>query len=195
MKNKYKRIFITGASGTGKTTLARMVSEITGFPFLPTSAKEIWPEFNFKNHSDALRASCLDPEVGYNYQHEILKRRVKALHNQKHFVSDRSPFDNYAYFLIQNSFMNGELQNEMFRTRCEDNLYLADALIFLRLPDNSTIEDDGFRIANADYQRMVDATIELSIRKCLKHTMPVLEISSWDLEEKIKLVTEFLQYE
>ena len=195
MKSRYKRIFITGASGTGKTTLGKTIQESFGIPFISTSAKVVWPLFGFKDHKSAHRQSCYDPRVGNQYQHEVLKQRVGALEGKESFVSDRSPFDNYAYYLMQIGYLNNAFENNIFRKMCEDNLYLADALIFLRFPDNIELEEDGFRIPNPDYQRMVDAVINLSITKYLEYSMPILEINTWDIEEKSKLLEKFLKDE
>lgn len=192
MESKYKRIFITGASGIGKTTLAKMVSDLIRIPFISTSAKGVWPKFGFTDHKTAHRKSCYDVRVGNQYQHEVLKQRVKVLEGLKSFVSDRSPFDNYAYYLMQIGYLNNEFENSVFRGMCEDHLYLGEALIFLRFPDDIKIENDGFRIVNPDYQRMVDSTINLTIKKLIKHDIQVLEINSWDLQEKTKILMNFL---
>lgn len=192
MESKFKRIFITGASGTGKTTVANFIAGNYKLPFISTSAKEIWPKFGFQDHKSAHRHSCYDPRIGNQYQHEVFKQRVSALEGKKTFVSDRSPFDNYAYYLMQIGYMNGSFENEIFRVMCEDHLYLADALIFLRYPENLELENDGFRIVNPDYQRMVDSTIDLVVKKLLKHNMPVLEINTWDMEEKEFQLNTFL---
>lgn len=192
MESKFKRVFITGASGTGKTTLSRWIEREFGLPFVSTSAKQVWPKFGFSNHMQAHRHSCYDPRVGNQYQHEVFKQRLMALEGRKSFVSDRSPFDNYAYYLMQIGYQNGEFANDVFRVMCEDHLYIADALIFLRYPENIQLENDGFRIVNPDYQMMVDSTINLTIKKLLKHKMQVVEINTWDLEEKQEIVKSFL---
>ena len=195
MESKFKRIFITGASGTGKTTLANTISKEFNLPFISTSAKEIWPKFGFKDHQSAHRHSCYDPRVGNQYQHEVFKQRISALEGKKKFVSDRSPFDNYAYYLMQIGYMNGSFENEIFRVMCQDHLYLADALIFLRYPDTLELKNDGARIINPDYQRMVDSTINLVVKKLLRHSLPILEINTWDLTEKSKMLGDFLSNE
>lgn len=192
MKSKYKRIFITGASGTGKTIMAKKISEHFNLPFISTSASVVWPKFGFKDHKSAHKHSCYDPRVGNQYQHAVLRQRVDALKGKEFFISDRSPFDNYAYYLMQIGYLNGKFENRVFRGMCEDNLTLADALVFLRYPDDLRLQDNGKRILNPDFQMMVDSIINLVVNRLINHNMPVLEIKTWDIEEKEFQIKTFL---
>ena len=73
------KIFISGTSGIGKTTLAKFISEKFSLPYISTSASSLWPKYGFTNHADALKKCLANPEVGFLYQREILYNRINTV--------------------------------------------------------------------------------------------------------------------
>lgn len=90
-ESKNKRIFFVGSHCTGKTTLARVTSEIYGVPMLPEVARLVLArkELNF----DKLRH---DLKTVNDYQKSVFEEQIEAEKTLGHFVSDRG-FDNLAY--------------------------------------------------------------------------------------------------
>jgi adenylate kinase family enzyme len=198
MESRYNKIYITGASGTGKTTLAKWVEEEFDLPFISTSAKNLWPKYGFKNHSDAIIKSITDLDVGQDYQHNLLEERMALLKDKSHFVTDRSPIDNYAYVLLQGGFQYCPDDLEYYAIRSSAGLNLGDLVIFVRYSDDIILQNDGARIVLPDYQRVVDSTMSMIIRKNLisKHSLQditVLELKAWDWEKRKHIVTSWLK--
>ena len=192
-----KRIFITGASGTGKTTLANHMSELYDIPFISTSAKEVWPKFGFKNHQEAHSITSSDRRIGFQYQWEILKNRYEKIIKHNTFITDRSPVDNLAYILLQlgHSLCNHEMGLLMETIKMQAKL--ADGIIFLRWNENVVLEgkyDDGNRIRNLHYQPMVDSVINGVIKwySCF-NGIPLLILDKWDFETRIKLTDSWVK--
>ena len=187
-----KKIAITGASGVGKTTLAKFIAEQYDMPFISASAREVWPKFGFKNHQEALSSCLKDPMLGLQYQENILLNRHLALTRSGSFVTDRSPIDNYAYFLLQQGY-HSEEHNAYMKSLCLMDYQNIDIVIFIRVGDQREIEDNGRRICNPSYQRMVDEVIGMVLQKefgNLTYKKSVLYIDTWDFEERKKLVSQ-----
>ena len=72
---KYKKIFICGPSGVGKTTLAKFIAAKYNIPFVSTSGKLLWRDYGITSHKDLLDKSLKDPTFAVNYQFDLLKQR------------------------------------------------------------------------------------------------------------------------
>jgi nicotinamide riboside kinase len=146
------RIAICGPSGAGKTTLAKYISEKHGIPYRFTDGVALREKYGFQSHKDIIKACITDPGLGVQYQKELFDERAsKSLH--EHYVMDRSPLDNIAYFLMQLSPMvsdavtNDYLEKAKLVARNNVDLYIL-------IPPQAFPEDDGVRVQNSYYQKM-----------------------------------------
>jgi len=188
-----KKIMICGASGTGKTTLAKHISEEYGIPYIDTSAKNIWPKFGFENHKDAHTKSTLNKELGMKYQFTILKERGKLLRGSS-FVTDRSFIDNATYMMMGLGHMLSDCDVESFFNECMRGMLSCDLLLFIRWGKDIELKDDKNRIINTYYQAMVDRVMEWVVfSNDITMTCPVGEIKVWDFETRKKLVKGWLE--
>ncbi len=93
-----RRIFLVGASGTGKSTLARAVADKLAWEYLPLSAGAA-----YTRHGATFASAEADPEVMQRVQTEICEDAAKAVagayYAGRHFVSDRG-VDYYAYSML-----------------------------------------------------------------------------------------------
>lgn len=191
-----KRIMICGASGTGKTALAKHISELYELPFVSTSAKKLWKDFGFVSHKDVRIKSFSDSKLGMEYQTEILLERGNILRYHDKFVTDRSFVDNVVYMLmdLSHTITNGEVED--FLRLCRMGMVKCDLLIFIRWTDDIVFQDDKNRITNRYYQAMVDKIIEWILYSGYI-TDPVVtkvkEIDMWDFESRIKLVGRWVK--
>ena len=77
------RIYFIGAHSTGKTTMARYVSEKTGFPLLPEVARMVLAERELS--METLRS---DLDVVDSFQQEIFHRQMQTEQDLDDFVSE-----------------------------------------------------------------------------------------------------------
>ena len=85
---------LSGAAGTGKTTVARDISARTGLPMLSSPAQRVYRELGVDP-----KTIGHDPEMHRRIQWSVLIRHEDDLmQHQSGFVCDRSPLDMLAYF-------------------------------------------------------------------------------------------------
>lgn len=192
------KIFITGTSGIGKTTLAKYISARYRIPFIEGSAKRLWEKYGISKHLDIF---ILPIEKQLEFQHELLDLRESDVNKYEDFVSDRSYVDNIVYFLIQNA---PNIDDERVRIYIERAKKLFNEtpdsrLIYLNNKDktNNVVEDDGYRINNVYYQRfVVGSTFDSVIRDNpfgldINHNNFLL-INDWSWETRITLTDNFI---
>lgn len=92
------RIAFCGASGTGKTTLARQVADRLKLPLSPSMARTVAAELGLASPYDVDQQGGLSRAA---LQRRIVhKRLVWQGDNAAGFVSDRTSFDDLAYTLM-----------------------------------------------------------------------------------------------
>lgn len=194
-----KRIYVTGASGTGKTTLCKGVDSVTKseIPFISTSAKKIWPAFGLKTYQNVIDLITDEPNLGFKYQKCILNNRVKSLIDNDNFITDRSPIDNLAYIYLQLSDkIEPKLIEELINSQVIPSLRLATHLVYI--PWNERVlncgYDDNVRLKNYKYQELVDMVI-YSLIINPKYTMyiKVLRLEDWGIATRLNKVMEWLK--
>jgi len=194
IKVKYPRVFLCGASGTGKTTLAKFIEQEFKLPFITTSTKPLWDEFGFNSHKDVIKHSLANPAAGHEFQMEVLRYRDKAVEKHTHFVTDRSPVDNIGYYLLQVSPTGSlGLQELMYREAQLQIMRYMDALIFVKYTWDINLEDDHKRVTNPRYQHMCTNVFEGVLESFRTLRIPTLVIDRWDWEWRKKQVKRFLK--
>ena len=189
-----KKIMICGSSGTGKTTLAKHMSELYELPYVNTSASKVWPEFGFKNHEDAHTQSVSTKIIGVAYQRRILIERIHALEKMNHYITDRSFVDNTVYNMLELGHLLNALEVDTFTQWCSRAMKDVDGLIFLRWNDEVMLEDNGHRILNPLFQEMTDQIFNWVINEQIIRTPnKVLELIMWDFETRIQIVDEWVK--
>lgn len=200
-----RRIYITGAAGVGKTTLARTLeTKYELGKYLPGSSKAIWDAWGINNHLDIITRSARQPEWGQGFQLALLEYREKLLNVQTHsIISDRSPIDNIVYYKMQNSMYQSTQNTANYIERARSIFKDGDYLIFKYFPyyiGEQVIEDDGYRVDNYYYQKLVQELIKIEIAELQKvskvklnvitlpyhHNRELVEILIEELVSKIK---------
>ena len=144
-----KRIILTGAQGTGKTTLmnALAVDGTRTLSIARDTANELgWPP--------------ADDQVE-TYQKDLFAKALKTLSSKKNYISDRGLTCIAAYTF------DGVLSEKVAK-KTADNQYLKlqkfhqdnpDVLV-VYVPIEFEIEDDGLRPADTAYQEKIDFFIK-----------------------------------
>jgi predicted ATPase len=150
---------LAGASGTGKTTLAKLFAERTGLLFIPSSIGNVFEEINY------------DPTVDYPFairakiQELILATHEKAYAKaDRMFVSDRTPLDFIAYTLadVRRENLDTEQTQWMlnYMTRCFEvtNRYFG-AIAVIQPGIQISNNDDKLRPLNPAYAEHLNSLI------------------------------------
>lgn len=189
-----KRIMICGASGTGKTTLAKHISELYNMPYINISASFVWPEFGFHNHADAHIKSATNKKVGMDYQMKIIKFRKNIICTHDHYITDRSFVDNGAYIMMELGHFLSDCETEDFFKLCSDGMNRCDGLIYLRWSPGIVLGDNKKRIKNPYFQEMIDWLIGwIMASNHVRVPCPILELNMWDFETRIQLVDKWIK--
>jgi len=202
------KIAFTGASGSGKTTLVKHVAKELDIPHFSGSSgdlkiesdkKYLFDKYGFKGeagHLNVIQESHKNPEFGFELQCMVQERRAELIRDHDHFVTDRSPLDNWVYFLLQSAPYQTEEVVQEFMDKCINAMRGLDFVIYI--PSMIPIEDNGSRVANLHYQRAIDSIfnkywLEFVIR--METNGPVMsKIETSYLETRKQLVGKLLGY-
>jgi hypothetical protein len=92
------RIAFCGASGTGKSSLARFLSTSLGLEMNPIGSRSVAAEMGFASPYDADH----DPADRAAFQKQLLDRKACWEAIRESFVTDRTTLDNVAYTALHN---------------------------------------------------------------------------------------------
>lgn len=157
-----KQIMFYGPSGTGKTTLAKYISDHYNIPFISGSISDLIPSTKSLSHSEMINR---DPKDIYKEDLQLLNLRGKKFNNVGNFVSDRSYLDIIAYHIIKVSKDLSKCDTESLFSIVK-NLMMRDCthLIFIpftnKMIDEWKIEDNNKRILNPYFQWNVSLVME-----------------------------------
>lgn len=144
------RINLTGASGMGKTTLAKWISETYHIPFISGSYSDLVPETAKMPHRDMISQ---DAKIIQLQDTQVLNLRRKAFDSFETMVSDRSYLDSAAYFINKLSHRIPQCETEQFIEICRElTCKQCDKIIFIPAGVNHlknwTMEDNQKRSTN-----------------------------------------------
>lgn len=144
------RIAISGCSGTGKTTLARAISEKYGIPLNPIGARSVALEMGFDNPYDVDAAG---KRVEFQKRLFEGKRDWELAHDD--FVTDRSYLDNLTYCALH---MAEHLEDGAIQEYSEA-MVRYDLVLWLHMADFQSL-GDGVRKTNLEYHRLYETLLE-----------------------------------
>jgi hypothetical protein len=192
-----KRIVISGASGTGKTTLAYWTAKHYNIPFISTSAKNLWAKHGIKTHQELITKGEQDFQWGIDFQFELLEYRLQVTSKLDEWVSDRGPLDNIVYFLNQNSQNADKDTTLTYLTRALDFMRIKQThqimLAFSKEIPLETKGNDGMRITNPYYQYMIDAIYQRVMETYIPQVkVRTMVVPFWDFEQRKTETLKFL---
>lgn len=203
------KIFITGTSGIGKTTLANYISKRRDIPFINGSSTVLWDEYGIKSHKELLELGINEPLKGLDFQYKLLSHREELVKGADSFVTDRTPIDNLVYFLYQNAPYLDDKQVKAYADACRFSFHRTSGygnndlkLIYLSRDfikgDAMAIEDDGKRINNHYYQDMMDKifqhVLEKDYLKFKRDEYHFRKFREYNWEHRVNLVDIFLDH-
>lgn len=169
------KIAISGSAGTGKTTLAEVLSERMGVQCIPEGVREYLVSrgvVDFRN---------MTPADTMEMQSHLLDQKIKLENVHTDFVADRSTADNLAYCLrwcardIQDSILSE------YMVRCEQHISVYDLIVFCpwgAIP----YKRDNLRSRHLYYQYEMDRLI---FGILAQWTSQYYVLKSIDLEDRV----------
>ena len=116
------RVAIYGASGTGKTTVAKMIKQEFGLPFNPVGSRTVAKEMGFDNPYDVDAAG-----KRAEFQWKLVESKVAWERAHEQFVTDRTTLDNLAYTMLHDIYAASD---DMFIAACRAGFVRYTHLIF-----------------------------------------------------------------
>lgn len=160
--NTCDRIILMGAHGTGKTTLANVLSEITQTPVVESVAREFFKDWKYLEDT-----KMLDGRMPKSSQTEV-KQNILCSMSRWDFmrwvgvdipvIMTRCPLDTLAY-----GFADPLVSDDLMNTNLDilkDNPEFCKAIeksLFIYIPIEFDIENDGVRPTDKMFQKKVDA--------------------------------------
>lgn len=179
------RIAFAGSSGTGKTTLARFVSETYGLPINPVGSRSVAQAMGFSSPYDVDRASAWfytdaiqrgltpteaastailaheqghkpEPTMRVRFQTRLqLEKIAWELEHQSGFVTDRTSMDDMTYALLHCP----SAVDRGFIERATRHMDRYHRVLFLPLSSFNDMAGDPARVADLDYQARYEVVL------------------------------------
>ena len=177
------RIYFIGSHSSGKTTLARYVSQQYKIPMITEVARQILSEKEL--HLDSLRTNL---DVVDEYQKTIFYRQLEEEQKFESYVSDRS-FDCLSY-AAQHSRILSKLLATRELSSYLDILKHSESIIFFVRPSKATMRADGVRESlNWDGVVAIDAMTKMLLEM---FELRYFQINIDNMQERIRLIDSVL---
>lgn len=125
-----RKIAISGVHSSGKTTLAKRISQLTLKPYLPEVARELLncsKDFNWRDSTDSEVISLFEKAIFYSH--------LFLVKTNRDFVVDRTVIDVFVYTLIQNQKekINSALLDliDYFKEKIDKIGFLYDVILLM----------------------------------------------------------------
>ena len=144
------RIAFTGASGTGKTVLAKKLAEILGLPFNPVGARSVAQDMGFDTPYQIDQSGRRK-----EFQQRLIATKVEWETKNEAFVTDRSTLDNLAYDTLHSPLASDAagIAQAVAHAKTYSQVFFCPMAAFIN------VTSDPARIANLAYQDMYEALL------------------------------------
>jgi predicted ATPase len=178
------RIALCGASGTGKTTLARWLVDKYGLELNPVGSRSVAKEMGFESPYDVDKAG-----KRAEFQERLILSKTRWEIDHDAFVTDRTTFDNLVYTMLHE-----------VHSISADHFALAKAgvgrythVIFCPLSAVFVPGDDPVRVKDRTYHELFETALWGLIHREFAVSERPLFYASMSGEARYRLVNEFLQ--
>jgi predicted ATPase len=188
-------IAFCGAHGTGKTTLAKALSQKLGIPYIPIDASDVFTDHGF-HPSDKL-----DIRTRLFLQQKILDKAENIWFDvdEPSFICDRTPLDMAAYLLADVG--NGELDK---RTQTEIMDYLQDCFnVSIQCFDKIVLVPPAIAFVEREYKAAINEPLIFKLHTQLLGILAylayldvpykVLPQDCLEISDRVQFVEDFLR--
>lgn len=180
MSKNIRKIGICGSHGTGKTTLAKRLSEETGLPLIIEQARIVAEQLN-------INIRDLEPKSreGFLFQYGCLNYQIKEEQARwLGFVSDRTTIDNAAYWTKLYAGLWPARYSLRYYEVAFNNVKNYDLIIYV--PIEFELVDDGVRHIGLDMQKEIDIYIRAYLSLNARNYITVSGTTEERLERVLK---------
>ena len=184
------RLCFSGASGTGKTTLATAVAGRRGLPLCPVGARSVAADMGFASPYDVDRAGRRA-----EFQRRLLAEKVAWEAAHEAFVTDRSVIDNLTYAVlhgiaeIDESFLDAVSRGSRRYTH----------LVYCSPKAFQQVDGDPVRLSSSAYHEIYDTVLRCFLDRYVAFPLSYVDgcrvLSLWQQESaeaRLKRVEMFL---
>jgi predicted ATPase len=178
-----RKIVLTGASGVGKTTLAKELAQRLGLPFIPEIGRQLCLAKGFQRIGDI-------PEGEQeNFKREVLEAQIKHESDLSEFIADRSAIDCWVLWQRWNICTAMTYDTESYYERARAQAESYSHIIYV--PPLFAIAEDEFRWTDADYIKQINRIVLTTLFdwNLLARTYTV---QSADFEQRVREVADWL---
>lgn len=179
------RIALTGASSTGKTTLAHALMKSPSFVtkvgiFLPSEGRRIVNHLRFGTLDE------MDETQRMLFQMLYFTAKLSAESARSQFITDRSFVDVAAYWTVRDADGMDDYLNYILDTPCRALAQNYDLHIYLPM-GTLPFEHDGQRSTDIDFHTKIDRRIEHLLTEW---NLPFRSIQDPDINLRVHAVLE-----
>lgn len=182
------KISFTGASGTGKTSVAKQLfsshkGELADLELVGVNSRGLLDKLGLQRAEDIGDLEYKVFQTMYFSQKLLLESKASSL------LTERSFADGLAYWKLHCEASASRAENAIFHRLCREQTKTYDRH-FLFPTDFLPLEDDGYRHGNPDYHR----EFELVLRSILDEWMiEYVEMPRSDITERARFVLDYIQ--
>ena len=158
-------IGLCSAGGTGKTTLLEPLSKKFDLPIVNLTTGELMKQFNLDNQNEVVAVAGVVPHIGIDFQSKLIKdrtnhfRRYRGYYPSDGFISDRTPLDSLAYYMIHNCYWDKEENTVDLIREVTDSANLFE-YVFMLPVGVIPVENNGIRGLNPFYHGMIQENLK-----------------------------------
>lgn len=177
-----RKIVLTGASGVGKTTLAKELSQRLGLPFIPEIGRELCLSKGYQRIGD-----IPDQE---SFKREVLEAQIKHEEDLSEYVADRSSIDCWVLWQRWNLCTAMTYDSESYYERARKQAETYTHIIYV--PPLFPIVEDDFRWTEPDYIKQINRLVLTTLFdwNLLSRTYTV---QSAQFDDRVKEVVAWLE--
>lgn len=181
------KIGFCGAGGTGKSTLAKAISEMHKLPFMKSPSRECFEKHGVLTE-DAQRA--LTPKQRFALQLDIFKAIDKQVFGNVQGVFDRTHLDNLGYCALQcHDVVGNEQFTEMWEIAAQ-GLKTFDLIIYCPLYDWRSV-NDGMRTQNLAARKLHDAFVFKFLHA---ESIPHINMLNVGIQERLMGISQHMAF-
>lgn len=187
------RIIFIGAHGTGKSTLAKELSSILSMPVVESVAREAAKDFRILENECMISSNIPERYRKNAYQKVLCSMSywdfMRWVGAEVPCIMTRCPLDTIAYAMADDDITD-HTTSECLKVLQEDDKFrkALESSLFIYLPIEFGIEDDGVRPTDVEFQSRVDE----AMHKLMNMFGILPKVVSGTVEERLESILELM---